>query len=51
MVDRAERDGWTEAFVSPRNATGGLFQLMEYHDAFEDGRPDDLYVGGARVGR
>ena len=50
VIDRAERDGWTEAFVSPRNATGGLFQLMEYHDDFTDDRPN-VYVGGARVGR
>ncbi|MDZ7700728.1 MAG: VOC family protein [Halobacteriales archaeon] len=51
VVDRAVRDGWTEAFVSPRNPTGALFQLMEYHDDFDDGRPDGLYVGGERVDR
>lgn len=51
VVDRAERKGWTEAFVSPGNATGALFQLMEYHDDFDEGRPDDLFVGGERVDR
>jgi methylmalonyl-CoA/ethylmalonyl-CoA epimerase len=51
VVDRAERDGWTEAFVSPRNSTGTLFQLMEYHDGFDEDRPDGLFVGGERVGR
>lgn len=52
VVDRAEFDGWTEAFVSPRNPTGTLFQLMEYHDGYTEGRPDatDLFVNGARVG-
>jgi methylmalonyl-CoA/ethylmalonyl-CoA epimerase len=48
-VDRAEREGWTEAFVSPGNATGALFQLMEYHDDFDEHRPDGLFVGGERV--
>lgn len=51
VVDRAERDGWTEAFVSPQNGTGALFQLMEYHDDFDETRPDELYVGGERVDR
>lgn len=51
VVDRAVRDGWTEAFVTPRNATGALFQLMEYHDDFDAERPCGLFVGGERVGR
>jgi methylmalonyl-CoA/ethylmalonyl-CoA epimerase len=50
VVDRAEFDDWTEAFVSPRNPTGTLFQLMEYHDGFHESRPENLYVGGHRVG-
>lgn len=52
VVDRATFDGWSEAFVSPRNPTGTLFQLMEYHDDFAEGRadPEHLYIDGARVG-
>ncbi|SFB67664.1 methylmalonyl-CoA/ethylmalonyl-CoA epimerase [Halobiforma haloterrestris] len=34
VVDRAEFDGWGEAFVSPENPTGTLFQLMEYYDGY-----------------
>ena len=51
VVDRVEYDGWTEAFVSPRNPTGVLFQLMEYHEPFEAGRPDaeTLYLHGERL--
>lgn len=50
VVDYREFDDWTEAFVSPQNPTGVLFQLMEYHDSFDDDRPTDLYVGGERLG-
>lgn len=53
VVDRQEFEGWTEAFVSPANPTGTLFQLMEYGDewADHDERPDPerLYVGGIPV--
>jgi len=51
VVDRAEFDDWTEAFVSPTNATGTLFQLMEYHDSFTESRapPEELFVDGVRV--
>jgi methylmalonyl-CoA/ethylmalonyl-CoA epimerase len=51
VVDRTEYEGWVEAFVSPGNPTGVLFQLMEYREPFEEGRPDPetLYVGGARL--
>ena len=51
VVDRVEYDAWAEAFVSPRNPTGVLFQLMEYREPFEEGRPDPerLYVGGERL--
>lgn len=52
VVDRASHDGYAEAFVSPRNPTGALFQLMEYHDdyAARYGDPERLFIGGARVG-
>lgn len=52
VVDRATHDGYAEAFVSPRNPTGTLFQLMEYHDDYADryGDPERLFIGGARVG-
>jgi len=42
---------WTEAFVSPANPTGTLFQLMEYHDSYDEGRPpaDALFVDGTRL--
>ncbi len=53
VVDYQTFDGWTEAFVSPRNATGALFQLMEYHDAYgaqRGERESPLFVNGHRVG-
>lgn len=52
VVDRATHAGYSEAFVSPRNPTGVLFQLMEYHDDYADayGDPAELFVGGSRVG-
>lgn len=52
VVDRAEYEGWTEAFVSPRNPTGTLFQLMEYHDAYPEEHArsaEELFVNGHRV--
>ncbi|PSQ16449.1 glyoxalase [Halobacteriales archaeon QS_8_69_26] len=51
VVARREFDDWTEAFVSPRNPTGTLFQLMEYHDGWAGGRlpPEELYVNGLPV--
>lgn len=50
VVDRSEEADWTEAFCSPRNPTGALIQLMEYHDAYDDrGDPADLYVHGDRL--
>jgi methylmalonyl-CoA/ethylmalonyl-CoA epimerase len=51
-VDYREFEDWTEVFVSPANATGTLFQLMEYHDSYETGRPpaEHLYVDGHRLG-
>ena len=52
VVDRTDYEGWSEAFVSPRNPTGVLFQLMEYHEPFAEGRPDPerLYLHGERLG-
>jgi methylmalonyl-CoA/ethylmalonyl-CoA epimerase len=53
VVDYQEFEGWTEAFVSPRNPTGALFQLMEYHDAYGEDRGEGgepLFVNGHRVG-
>ncbi|WP_227356862.1 VOC family protein [Haladaptatus salinisoli] len=52
VVDRAEFDTWTEAFVSPGNPTGALFQLMEYHDDYHEDRlpSEELFVNGSRVG-
>ncbi len=53
VVDRRAYDTWTEAFVSPRNPTGALFQLMEYHDGYAATAdrlpPDDLFVNGHPV--
>lgn len=50
VVDRAEHEVYTELFVSPRNPTGTLFQLMEYHDTYEERYdPDQSFVGGRRV--
>jgi methylmalonyl-CoA/ethylmalonyl-CoA epimerase len=47
VVGYAVEDGWTEAFVSPQNPTGALFQLMEYHDDYGDrGRDEALFVRG-----
>jgi len=47
IVGHAVEDGWTEAFVSPQNPTGALFQLMEYHDDYGDrGRDEALFVRG-----
>ena len=48
VVDYEEFDDWTEAFVSPKNPTGALFQLMEYHESYAEGRPADaeLHIGG-----
>jgi methylmalonyl-CoA/ethylmalonyl-CoA epimerase len=47
VVGYSVEDGWTEAFVSPQNPTGALFQLMEYHDDYGDRGPAEaLYVRG-----
>ncbi len=53
VVDYTERADWTEAFVSPANPTGTLFQLMEYHDSYVEQRnaEENPCIGGARIGR
>jgi methylmalonyl-CoA/ethylmalonyl-CoA epimerase len=52
VVDVTDRGDWTEAFVSPRNPTGVLFQLMEYHEGYASrrGGADAAYVDGVRLG-
>lgn len=51
VVDRRAFDDYVEAFVSPRNPTGTLFQLMEYRDGYDERGPaEELYVNGHRVG-
>jgi methylmalonyl-CoA/ethylmalonyl-CoA epimerase len=52
VVEYREYDDWTEAFVPPSNPTGALFQLFEYHDSYDEGRPaaEKLYVDGERLG-
>lgn len=53
VVDYTEREDWSEAFVSPANPTGTLFQLMEYHESYVENSGDrsNPCIGGARVGR
>ncbi|WP_265109838.1 VOC family protein [Halosolutus halophilus] len=48
VVDRAEFEHWSEAFVPPSNPTGALFQLMEYYEGYAAHRSagDRLFVGG-----
>lgn len=52
VVEYREYDDWTGAFVPPSNPTGALFQLFEYHDSYDTGRPSlaHLYVDGRRLG-
>lgn len=50
VVDPAEYEQYSEAFVSPQNPTGTLFQLMEYHESYEERYDPELsFVGGVRV--
>ncbi|AHG01285.1 glyoxalase (plasmid) [Halostagnicola larsenii XH-48] len=51
VVDYTEREDWSEAFVSPANPTGTLFQLMEYHESYVESRREhgNPCIGGARV--
>jgi methylmalonyl-CoA/ethylmalonyl-CoA epimerase len=52
VVDYRDMGDWTEAFVSPANPTGTLFQLFEFHASYDEGRPpaEKLYVDGRRLG-
>ena len=50
VVDYAEHDYYTEAFVSPRNPTGALFQLMEYYGTPDGTSEAAMFVGGEPVG-
>jgi methylmalonyl-CoA/ethylmalonyl-CoA epimerase len=52
VVDYTEREDWTEAFLSPANPTGTLFQLMEFHESYPESRSeiDNLLIGDGRVG-
>jgi methylmalonyl-CoA/ethylmalonyl-CoA epimerase len=47
VVDHAEREGYTEAFVPPSEANGVLYQLMEYHDDYADEHGAAALIGGA----
>ena len=38
VTDYAEFDHWGEAFVSPANPTGAMFQLMEYYEGYAEAR-------------
>ncbi len=51
VVDHRDMGDWTEAFVSPANPTGTLFQLFEFHATYDEGRPapEKLYVDGRRL--
>ncbi|ELZ28753.1 hypothetical protein C474_14704 [Halogeometricum pallidum JCM 14848] len=52
VIDYREFEEWTEAFVSPRNPTGALFQLMEYQEAYEQNREiqaQELFIDGRRL--
>jgi methylmalonyl-CoA/ethylmalonyl-CoA epimerase len=49
VVDRADHDEYAEAFVSPRNPTGALFQLMEYHETPDGTTTNEMYIGGQPV--
>lgn len=52
VVDRADHEGYREAFVSPRSTGGTLFQLMEYEPGYaeaygEPGVGEDLLIDDA----
>ena len=55
VVDRADREKYREAFVSPRSTGGVLFQLMEYEPGYcdvygEPGVGDDLVIDHSYLG-
>lgn len=47
VVDRSEMDGYSEAFISPRNPTGAIFQLMEYHQSYADEHGEEIFIQDA----
>jgi methylmalonyl-CoA/ethylmalonyl-CoA epimerase len=49
VVDRSEHDIYAEAFVSPRNPTGALLQLMEFKAGYEDVYGSDYFIRNTRV--
>ncbi|NHN40855.1 VOC family protein [Halorubellus sp. JP-L1] len=50
VVDRAQHETYEEAFVSPANPTGALFQLMRYREGYvEKYDSPDTYVNGMAV--
>lgn len=50
VVDRAQHETYEEAFVSPGNPTGALFQLMRFTDEYpEKYAGDEVFVNGAPV--
>lgn len=53
VVDYTERPDWTEAFLSPSNPSGTLFQLMEYEASYQQRRShvEHVLIGGCRVGK
>ncbi|MFB6172577.1 MAG: VOC family protein [Haloarculaceae archaeon] len=48
VVDRADRDGYSEAFVSPREM-GALVQLMEYRPEYAEAYGADMFVREHRL--
>lgn len=52
VVDRTDFEDWREAFVSPRNPTGTLFQFIEHREGYAEGRgaPARLFATGERLG-
>ncbi len=51
VVDRTDFEDWREAFVSPTNPTGTLFQFIEHRETYAEGRapPAELFVNGERL--
>lgn len=50
VVDRATHDTYEEAFVSPANPTGVLFQLMRFRDGYAERYDDpETFVNGQPV--
>ncbi len=49
VVDVAEREGYTEAFIPPGEASGVLLQLMEYDGSFQEDHGPGTLIGGERL--